>query len=70
MQKTVPIPGLRVLVPPPPPNQTWTFPLHNITIKVARCTKYEIKAYNFFRFLVCSQYFKFSFNYFQARMRL
>ena len=58
--KTVPIPEFRVLVHP---KQTWTFPLHNITIKVIKCEKYEIKAYNFFRFLVCSQYFKFSFSY-------
>ena len=51
---------------------TWTFPLHDIAIKVARYTKYEIKAFNFFKFLVCSQYFKFSFNYMglQARLRL
>ena len=34
---------------------------HNI--KVAKCTKYETKAYNFVRFLVRSQYFKFFFNY-------
>ena len=31
--KTVPIPGLRVLVHP---NQTWLFPLNDITIKVAK----------------------------------
>ena len=42
---------------------TWTFPLHDIAIKVAKYTNYEINAYNFFRFLVCSQYFKFSFNF-------
>ena len=36
---------------------------NNITIKVVQCTKYEIKAYIFFKFLVCSQYFKFSFKY-------
>ena len=41
---------------------TWTYPLHDIAIKVAKCTN-EIAAYNFFRFIVCSQYFKFSFNY-------
>ena len=45
------------------PKQTWMFPLHDISIKVPKCTKYDIKAYNFFRFLVCFQYFKFSFNY-------
>ena len=39
-----------------------TFPLHNIAIKVAKCTIYAIKVYNFFRFLVCTQYFKFFFN--------
>ena len=53
------IAGLRILVHP---KQTWTVPLNNISIKVAKCTKHEIKAYNFFRFLVCVQYFKFSFN--------
>ena len=37
--------------------------LHDITIKVIKCVKYEIKAYTFFRFLVCSQYFRFSFSY-------
>ena len=48
------------------PNQTLMFPLNAIkvsAIKVSKCTKYEIKAYNFFRFLVCFQYYKFSFNY-------
>ena len=45
------------------PKQTWTFPLNDIAIKVAKCTKYEIKSYNIFRFLVCSLDFKFSFNY-------
>ena len=54
------IPGFRILVHP---KQTWTFPLHDITIKVTKCMKYEIKVYNFFRFLVCSQYFKFSLSY-------
>ena len=43
--------------------QTWIFLLQDIVIKVAKCTEYEKKAYNFFRFLVCSQYFKFSFSY-------
>ena len=36
---TVPIPRFRVLVHP---KQTWTFPLHHISIKVPKCTKYEI----------------------------
>ena len=31
--------------------------------KSGQHTKYEIKAYNFFRFCVCSQYFKFSLSY-------
>ena len=44
------------------PQTTWSFPVH-ITIKGAKCIEYEINACNFFRFLVCSQYFKFSFNY-------
>ena len=67
--KTVPIPELRVLVHP---NQTWIFPLNNIAIKVPKWTKYERNLYNFFRFLVCSQYFKFSFHFMccQARFRL
>ena len=26
------------------PPTTWRVPLHNIAIKVAKCTKYEIKA--------------------------
>ena len=47
--KTVPIAGRRPLGHP---NQTWVFPLHNIAVKMPKCTKYEIKAYNFFRFLV------------------
>ena len=47
------------------PQTKWTFPLHDITIKVAKCTKYEIKACNFFRFVVYSQYFKFSFNLYE-----
>ena len=34
------------------PKQTWTCPLNVIAIKVAKCTKYEIKSYNIFRFLV------------------
>ena len=45
------------------PKQTWMFPLNNIAIKVAKSTKYEIESYNNFRFLVCSQFLKFSFNY-------
>ena len=53
--KTVLIPGIHVLVHP---KQTWTVPLHKITIKVATWTKYEMQAYHFFRFLVCSQYFQ------------
>ena len=67
--KTVPILELRVLVHP---NQTWIFPLNNIAIKVPKWTKYERNLYNFFRFLVCSQYFKFSFHFMccQARFRL
>ena len=67
--KTVPIPELRVLVHP---NQTWIFPLNDIAIKVPKWTKYERNLYNFFRFLVCSQYFKFSFHFMccQARFRL
>ena len=67
--KTVPIPGLRILVHP---NQTWTFPLNDIAIKVLKRPKYEKNLYNFFRFLVCSQYFKFSFHFMccQARFRL
>ena len=47
--KTILIQGLCVLGHH---KQTWTFPLRDITIKLAKCTKYEIKAYNFFRFLV------------------
>ena len=42
--KTVPIPVY--------PKQTWMFPLHDIAIKVAKCTKYEITAYDCFKFLV------------------
>ena len=49
--KTVPIPGLRVLVHP---NQTWTFPLNDIAIKVPKWPKYERNLYNFAIFLVCS----------------
>ena len=42
---------------------TWTFQLNNITIKVAKYTKYEINAYNVFKFVVHSKYFNFSLNY-------
>ena len=54
------------------PQQTWTFPLNDITIEVPKCTEYERNTHNFFRFLVCSQYFNFSFHYMccQARFRL
>ena len=47
------------------PNQTWRFCLIDIAKKVPKCTKYEEKAlsYNTVIFLVCSQYFKFSFSY-------
>ena len=38
-------------------------PLHDIAIKVHKYTKYAIEVQNFFRFLVCFQYFKFSFNF-------
>ena len=67
--KTVPIPELHVLVHP---NQTWIFPLNDIAIKVPKWTKYERNLYNFFRFLVCSQYFKSFFHFMccQARFRL
>ena len=64
--KTAPIPGLCVLVPP---SQTWTFPLNNVAIKVPNWPKYERDLYNFFRFLVCSQYFKFSFHFICCQVR-
>ena len=38
--KAIPILGLHVLVHP---KQTWTFPLHDIAIKVAKGAKHEIK---------------------------
>ena len=38
--KTVPIPGLYILVHT---KQTWTFPLNDITIKVAKCTNIRKK---------------------------
>ena len=46
--------------------------LNDIAIKVQKYTKYEIKVQNFFKFVVCFQYLKFSFNYmrWQARLRL
>ena len=43
------------------PQRTWMFPLHDIAIKVVKCTKYEIKAYHFFGFVVYSHNFKFFF---------
>ena len=58
--KTVPIPGLRILVNP---NQTWTFALTDIAIKVPKCKKYDTNVYNFFRFLIYFQYFKFCFHF-------
>ena len=36
---------------------------YDITIKVPKCTKYEVKAKNFFIVLVCTQYLKLSFNF-------
>ena len=45
------------------PNQTWTIPINDITLKVPKYIKYEINVYNIFIFQVCSQYFKFSFDY-------
>ena len=36
---------------------------NNVVIKAPKCTKYAIKAYNIFIFLVSVQYFKFSFIY-------
>ena len=65
--KTVPIPGLCALVHW---KQTWTFHFHNIVMKVAKFTKYEMKACNFFIFCVCSQYFKFSFSYMSCKRDL
>ena len=47
--KNVPIPGLRILVHS---NQTMTFPVNEITIKVPKCTKYRIKTWDIFSFLV------------------
>ena len=44
-------------------NQTWMFPLNKITIQVPKGIKWEIKVYNFFIFLVYSQYFKFFFPF-------
>ena len=38
-------------------------PFNDIAIHVHKYTKYEIKVQNFLRFLVCFQYFNFSFNY-------
>ena len=45
---------------------------YDIAIKIPKWTKYKRNLYNFIRFLVCSQYFKFSFHYMrcQARFRL
>ena len=43
------------------PQPNMDVPLNNIAIKVHKYTKYEIKVQKFFRFLVCFQYFKFSF---------
>ena len=37
--------------------------LNDIAIKAHKCTKYVIKTYNVFIFLVSFQYFKFSFIY-------
>ena len=45
------------------PKQTWTFPHINVVIKALKYTKYAIKMYNIFIFLVSVQYFKFSFIY-------
>ena len=51
--KTAPIQGLHVLVHH---KQTWMFSLHDIAIKVAKCTKYDIKAYNILSFpsIICA----------------
>ena len=45
------------------PQPNMDVPLNDIAIKVYKSTKYEIKVQNFFRFVVCFQYFKFSFTY-------
>ena len=44
------------------PQPNMDVPLNDIAIKVHIYRKYEIKVKNFFRFVVCFQYFKFSFN--------
>ena len=46
-------------------NQTWTFPVNEITITVPKiwgpnAQKYRIKVCSFFTFLVCFYYLKFS----------
>ena len=38
--------------------QTSMFPHNNVAIKAPKCTKYVIKMYNIFIFLVSVQYFK------------
>ena len=48
--KTIPILGLWVLVRP---NQTWTFPVNEIAMKVPKAQKYWIKVCIFFEFVVC-----------------
>ena len=41
-------------------NQTWTFALDEITIKVDKFTKYEINLCYFFVFVVCFQHLGFT----------
>ena len=45
------------------PQTNMEVPLNDIPIEVHIYTKYEIEVQNFFRFLVCFHYFRFSFNY-------
>ena len=45
------------------PQTNMDVPHNDIAIKVPKCTKYVLKGYYIFTFLVSVQYFKFSFIY-------
>ena len=43
-------------------SQTWTFPVNKIINKVPKCSKYMTNLCNFFKFVLCLEYFKSSFH--------
>ena len=52
------------------PKQTWTFPHKDVGIKAPKCTKYAIRMYNIFIFLVSVQYFKFFLHLYELTSKI